>query len=105
MKFNKKTKFTVAISLIVQSVSFVIMFFILAGKKKSFAKAFLAMASVGGIAGTAFLCSYLKEDRDDMRLDEDDFVFDEIDCFGDDSDCLDECDCADCGDGEASAAE
>ena len=40
-----------------------------------------------------------------MRLDEDDFVFDEIDCFGDDSDCLDECDCADCGDGEASAAE
>lgn len=90
MKMNKKVKFTVAVSMLVQAVSFVVVFFILAGKKKSLAKAFLAMAAVGGVAGTGLMISYLKDEKESLEFD-DDFLFDEWD----DCDC-DECECFDC---------
>ena len=105
MKMSKKVKFTVAISLLVQSVSFVVVFFILAAKKKSFAKAFLALAAIGGAAGTGMLFSYLNDEKKSLAFD-DDFLFDDWDdvCDCEDCDCED-CDSAECLHDEADASE
>ena len=59
----KKTKLYVGISLLVQAVSSVVMFFILLGKKKSIAGAFLALAAVSGAAG-GYLLYDCKQDEE-----------------------------------------
>lgn len=74
----KKTKLYVGVSLIVQAVTSLVMFFILLGKKKSIAGAFLALAAVSGAAG-----GYLIYDcKKDTGLD-----YECMDC---------DCDCDDC---------
>lgn len=78
----KKTKLYVGVSLLVQAVTSVVMFFILLGKKKSIAGAFLALAAVSGAAGGYLLY--------DCKKDED-LSFGCLDC-----DCDDDCDCCDC---------
>ena len=55
----KKTKLYVGVSLIVQAVTSLVMFFILLGKKKSIAAAFLALAAVSGAAGGYLLYASL----------------------------------------------
>ncbi len=59
----KKTKLYVGISLLVQAVCSVVMFFILLGKKKSVAGAFLALAAVSGAAG-GYLLYDCKQDEE-----------------------------------------
>ena len=73
----KKTKLYVGVSLIVQAITSLVMFFILLGKKKSIAGAFLALAAVSGAAGGYLIYNCKKEA---------DLDFDCMDCDGD-------CDC------------
>ena len=85
----KKTKLYVSVSLLVQAVSALFMFFILLGKKKSLSSAFMALATVCGVAGAYLLYDCKKDEEFAMRcLD-----------FDEDYDC---CDC-DCCSGEADA--
>lgn len=51
----KRKKFLVGVTLLIQSVSFFLMFLMLCRKKKSLAKAILTVAALGGIAGCALL--------------------------------------------------
>ena len=59
----KKTKLYVGVSLVVQAVCAVFMFFVLLGKKKSVAGAFLALAAVSGAAG-GYLLYDCKQDEE-----------------------------------------
>ncbi len=59
----KKTKLYVGVSLLVQSVCSVAMFFILLGKKKSIAGAFLALAAISGAAGGYLLYDCKQEEE------------------------------------------
>ena len=81
----KKTRLYVGIALVVQAVSFAIMFIILCAKKKSIAAAFLAVAAMEGCAGGYLLWQY-KEDMKELDGDfgADFFGDDEFD-FGDDA--------------------
>ena len=83
----KKTKLYVGVSLIVQAVTSLVMFFILLGKKKSIAAAFLALAAVSGAAGGYLLYDCKKdEDLEFGCLDCDDG---ECDCDSDNDEDLD----------------
>lgn len=100
----KKFRFYAAVTLLVQSISFAIVFIVLYNKKKSLAKTFAALSVVGGIAGAWLLVREIKEkekrDRmlamdaccdmsDEDFLDDDtsdDITVDEINCtFEEDS--------------------
>ena len=106
----KKAKFIIGISLIAQSVAFIVLFFILWGKKKSLAKTFAAISLAGGVAGTLFLLSDAKDkkalcccDNDFCEYDEDDefdfFDDDDLTCSFEDEEIADE-DIAEETDGE-----
>ncbi len=60
----KKYRFHVGLTLLVQSASFVVLFFMLYRKKKSLANTFLALSAIGGIAG-AYLV--LKEAKSEVE--------------------------------------
>ena len=55
----KRTKFFIGISLIVQSLTFLVTFIVLAAKKKSLWKTFLAVGLAGGTAGVLLTVSAL----------------------------------------------
>jgi hypothetical protein len=59
----KETRLFVALALVVQSISFFIMFIILCAKKKSIAAAFLAVSAMGG-STAGYLLWQLKEETD-----------------------------------------
>ncbi len=59
----KKTKLYVGVSLLVQAVCAVFMFFVLLGKKKSVAGAFLALAAISGAAGGYLLYDCKQEEE------------------------------------------
>ena len=73
----RKSRLFVGITLVVQAISFLCLFFILFAKKKSIAGAFLALSAAEGAAGT-YLLYQLKEERKKARDSE---YFDEIDEF------------------------
>jgi hypothetical protein len=73
----RKSRLFVGITLVVQAISFLCLFFILFAKKKSIAGAFLALSAAEGAAGT-YLLYQLKEER---KKTHDDEYFDEIDEF------------------------
>ena len=99
----KKYKFTIGITLLVQSVSFIVLFFLLYKKKKSLANTFLALSAVGGIAGAYLVLKEAKAEveaceraaQDALEFDEFDDFDDEFDfgecenCYGDCSECFD----------------
>lgn len=60
----KKYRFHIGLTLLVQSASFIILFFMLYRKKKNLATTFLALSAVGGIAG-AYLV--LKEAKNEVE--------------------------------------
>ncbi|MBR6744555.1 MAG: hypothetical protein IKM00_05005 [Clostridia bacterium] len=78
----KKTKLYVGVSLLVQAVSAVFMFFILCGKKKSLAGAFMALATVCGVAGGYLLYDCKNEEMLFGSLDSDE-DYDCCDCSED----------------------
>lgn len=59
----KKTKFFIGISLLVQSLTFIIVFIILWAKQKSLWKTFLIVGLAGGVTGTVLTYKALKEDK------------------------------------------
>lgn len=82
----KKVRFYAAITLLVQSLSFAIIFIILYNKKRSLAKTFAALSAVGGLAGAYLLLRELKEKEKRDRIlamdaccdmSDDDFLEDE----------------------------
>lgn len=83
----KKFRPFIAITLLVQSISMIVLFFMLYNKKRSLANTFLALAAVGGaIGGIMFWQEYgealgLKAAKDD---DEDIFNFDDLELDLDD---------------------
>ena len=66
----KKSKLQVAVSLIVQSITLMFLFFILWAKKKSIAAAFLAVATLEGSAGAYLLYQINQEEKDVFNPDE-----------------------------------
>ena len=98
----KKYRFHVGLTLLVQSASFIILFFMLYRRKKSLANTFLALSAIGGIAG-AYLV--LKEAKNEVEACEQ-AAKDVCECgmYGDayDFDACEECmgDCDDCMSGE-----
>ena len=98
----KKYRYHVGLTLLVQSASFIILFFMLYRKKKSLANTFLALSAIGGIAG-AYLV--LKEAKNEVEACEQ-AAKDVCECgmYGDayDFDACEECmgDCDDCMSGE-----
>ncbi|MBQ2119245.1 MAG: hypothetical protein II192_09320 [Clostridia bacterium] len=81
----KKTRLYVGITLLVQAVSFVIMFIILAAKKKSLAAAFLAVAAMEGAAGGYLLWQYRQDEKEYEAQFGEDFLTDEDMDLDDDS--------------------
>ena len=59
----KKTKFFIGISLLVQSFTFLTIFFVILIKKKSISKTFLIVGLLGGVSGTLLTYKALKEDK------------------------------------------
>lgn len=91
----KKTKMIIGITLMVQSITFFILFLIYWGKKKNLAKTFAAFAAAGGVVGAYCLISELKGRKcctafDDEGIDEDfadlDVCEDDILCSFDEGD-------------------
>lgn len=94
----KKTKMIIGISLIVQSITFFILFLIYWNKKRSLAKTFAAFSAAGGIVGAFCLVSELKNKKccsvEEDEIDEDfadlDVCEDDIVCSFDEGENSDE---------------
>ncbi len=95
----KKHRFNIGLTLLVQSASFVILFFMLYAKKKSLANTFLALSAIGGITGAYLIlkeakceveaCEQAAKDAMEAGDNEDAFDFDECEgCYGDCSACV-----------------
>ena len=91
----KKLKPILGISLIVQSISFLILCLMNVEKKKNLATVFGVFSALGGVAGAALLISSRKDRKCEEELFEEDFYLDEE--FEDDF--------ADCDDIECNFAE
>ena len=59
----KKTKFFIGISLLAQSLAFIIIFIILWAKQKSLWRTFLIVGLAGGVAGVLLTYKTIKEDK------------------------------------------
>lgn len=95
----KKLKPILGISLLVQSISFLVLCLLNLEKKKSVAAVFGIFSAIGGVAGTALLISNSKDEQlDDELFDDEDFFFDED--FEDD---FAECDDIECNFAEETA--
>ncbi len=64
---DKRTKFYVAISLFVQAITCISVFFALWNKKKTTAGVFGALGAIGAALGTFFLISSLDEDENGKK--------------------------------------
>ncbi len=74
----KKSKLVVAVTLLVQSITFFALFCILWAKKKSLAGAFLAVSAMGGATG-AYLVLQMKKEIAETSIEfDDDFEVDEL---------------------------
>ncbi|MBQ7160873.1 MAG: hypothetical protein IJR90_04105 [Clostridia bacterium] len=64
----KRTKFFIGVSLLAQSISFFVVFIVLAVKKKSLWKTFFAAGLIGGTVGAVLTVSSLMKDRKFRRV-------------------------------------
>ncbi len=64
----KRTKFFIGLSLLAQSIGFIIIFIVLAVKKKSLWKTFFAAGLIGGLVGAVMTVSALMQDRKFRRV-------------------------------------
>ena len=64
----KKTAFYAGITLLIQSVSMAVLFFLLFAKKKNLATVLLAMSAAGGIAGGVLLYKHAKRVKEEEDL-------------------------------------
>ena len=74
----QKVKLPAAIALFVQSITFLVLFFVLWSKKKSLASTFLAVSAMSGAACGCLVYQLRKEiAATTVELDDDDFDVDE----------------------------
>lgn len=79
----KKSKLPLAVTLLVQSITFFILFCILWGKKKSIASAFLAVSAMSGFA-SGYLIAEMKKEISETSVEfDDEFDLDEADLRAD----------------------
>ena len=64
----KKTKFYVGIALLVQAITFLILFIMVFNKKRSIGGAILAIAAMGGIAGAILVYKQAVEEYDSKHI-------------------------------------
>ena len=64
----KKTAFYAGITLVVQSVTMAILFFLIFAKKKNLASVLLALSAAGGIAGGILLYKHAKSVKREEEL-------------------------------------
>lgn len=64
----KKTAFYAGITLVIQSISMAVLFFLLFSKKKNLATVLLAMSAAGGIAGGVMLYKHAKSVKEEADL-------------------------------------
>lgn len=64
----KKTAFYAGITLLIQSISMAVLFFLLFAKKKSLATVLLAMSAAGGIAGGYLLYKNSNKVKEEEKL-------------------------------------
>lgn len=105
---NQKVRFISGITLITQSIVFIVLCIALWGKKRSLAKVFAAAAAVGGVSGAYLLLKGVKKpccNKEQPAEDEEDLFgdgFDEDDVFcnfeNEDEDCC-------CGDETEAGSE
>lgn len=95
----KKYRFHIGLTLLVQSASFIVLFFLLYKKKKSLANTFLALSAVGGITGAYLVlkeakseveaCEQAAKDACEYNACGEAYDFDACEeCMGDCDDCL-----------------
>lgn len=95
----KKYRFHIGLTLLVQSASFVILFFMLYKKKKSLASTFLALSAIGGIAGAYLVlkeakseveaCEQAAKDACEYGICGDEYEFDACEeCLGECGSCI-----------------
>lgn len=82
---SRKTKFIVAICLVAQSFTSLVLSFIYADKKKDLSKAFLGFGILGGLGGAYLLYNeYLEAQNDKLAFEGCDWCSDDCDCCEDD---------------------
>lgn len=64
----KKTKFYIGIALLVQAITFLILFIMVFSKKRSFGGALLAISAAGGIAGAILVYKQAVEEFDSKKI-------------------------------------
>ena len=75
----KKLKPIVGVSLLIQSITFFVLFLVNAEKKKNLSRVFAIFSAIGGIAGVALLVSEFRDRKKAKNAAlEDDEYFDEI---------------------------
>lgn len=89
---SRKTKFIVAICLVAQSFTSLVLSFVYADRKRELSKAFLGLGILGGLGGAYLLYNEYQESKNDRLAFEDDWCDDDCDCCEDSF--FDEC-CAD----------
>ena len=96
----KKTKLVAGIALIIQSITFLILFFVFYSRKKKSASAYLGISLVAALAGAAMIIWHKEDEKSQERLlwgsdwEDCEDLFDdesenEIDCVIEDNDSTD----------------
>jgi len=81
---SRKTRFIVAICLVAQSFTSLVLSFVYSDRKKELSKAFLGLGILGGLGGAYLLYNEYQDTKND-RL-----AFDSADWYSDDCDCCED---------------
>ncbi len=82
---NRKTKFIIAICLVAQSFTSLVLSFVYANRKKELSKAFLGMGILGGLGGAYLLYNeYMESKNDSLAFADGEWCDDDCDCCDDD---------------------
>lgn len=82
---TRKTKFVIAICLVAQSFTSLVLSFVYANRKKELSKAFLGMGIIGGLGGAYLLYNeYMESKNDSLAFSDGDWCDGDCDCCDDD---------------------
>ena len=82
---SRKTRFIVAICLVAQSFTSLVLSFVYSDRKKELSKAFLGLGILGGLGGAYLLYNEYQDSKNDrLAFDSSDWCSDDCDCCDDD---------------------